>query len=133
MEPYLSKLEPLADEWRGRILFVEVNTSGRVAGRLMDMFGVCSRDEPSIAIGSFRTPGKLIKYKPTPEAGGVRAITRRLVRSFLSDFWRDALRPYLSSQATPTDWNARPVKILTTGNFDHVVGDKSRTILVNFC
>ena len=39
----------------------------------------------------------------------------------------------LKTQATPADWDAEPVKVLTGANFDAVARNPDKHVFVEFC
>jgi hypothetical protein len=43
------------------------------------------------------------------------------------------LQRQLKVQALPSDWDAHPVKVLTTENFDAVAFDPEKSVFVKFC
>ena len=42
-------------------------------------------------------------------------------------------QPHLMSEETPADWDSKPVKVLTGGNFQTVALDPTKNVFVEFC
>lgn len=70
-----------------------------------------------------------IKYKPESYS----ELTASFINQFLQDYYDNKLKPDLMSQEIPNDWDAKPVKVLVGKNFNQIVKDKSKTVLVDFC
>ena len=70
-----------------------------------------------------------IKYKPQSYS----ELTASFISQFIQDYFANKLKPDLMSQEIPDDWDAKPVKVLVGENFNQIVKDKSKTVLVDFC
>lgn len=51
--------------------------------------------------------------------------------NFVNDFLDDKLQPYLKSESVPSD-NTAPVKVVVAKNFEEIVNDKSKDVLIEF-
>ena len=126
--PIYTECERAGETLRGRVLFVLVDTSRVDFERLLMLFSVRSDDEPSVALASFLVEDKIIKYKLAN--GLTTALAKNDILRFVNDFFANKLVPFLSSQRTPVDWNAKTVKVLTAENFERVVYDPTKSVLV---
>lgn len=69
----------------------------------------------------------IAKYKPPSNE-----LTAENMRTFVQDYLDGKLKQHLLSQDLPDDWNATPVKTLVASNFDSIVFDTSKNVLVEF-
>lgn len=53
------------------------------------------------------------------------------LEQFVTDFMADKLEPYLKSEELPED-NTAPVKVVVAKNFDEIVNDKEKDVLIEF-
>lgn len=53
------------------------------------------------------------------------------LEKFISDFLADKLEPYMKSEELPQD-NTTPVKVLVGKNFDEIVNDADKDVLIEF-
>ena len=44
-----------------------------------------------------------------------------------------SLQKHLKTQALPADWDSKPVKVLTTENYEKITTDPELFVLVFFC
>ena len=69
----------------------------------------------------------MAKYKPESND-----ITPETVQDFLQRFLDGKLKQHLLGQDLPEDWDKTPVKTLVAKNFDDVVFDTNKDVLVEF-
>jgi len=124
-EDVLKGFEGVAAGFKGKILFVYLDTDNEDNGRIMEFFGLKKEDTPAVRLITLAED--MTKFKPT--ASGVDADT---VKQFAQDFMDGKLKPHLMSEDTPDDWDAKPVKVLTGGNFKEVALDQSKGVFVEF-
>ncbi|KOB75632.1 Protein disulfide-isomerase [Operophtera brumata] len=56
----------------------------------------------------------------------------KIMSEFIQSFFAGTLKQHLLSEDLPSDWNAKPVKVLVATNFDEVVFDTNKKVLVEF-
>ena len=118
----MDEFKKAARSYKGRTIFVFVDTDSNESSRIMDSFGLKKGDVPTIYLLSL---GKYMKK----EKAELTKIDAQGIVNFLDEFFiKD-----LNSQKIPSDWDAQPVKILVGKNFDQVVRDTTKTVLVEFC
>ncbi|KAA2235409.1 hypothetical protein F0L74_33035, partial [Chitinophaga agrisoli] len=54
------------------------------------------------------------------------------MEEFVQSFFDGTLKQHLLSEDLPADWAAKPVKVLVAANFDEVVFDTTKKVLVEF-
>lgn len=69
----------------------------------------------------------MVKYKPESAE-----LSPENVLAFVTAFTEDKLKKHLLSQDLPEDWDKESVKTLVSTNFDEVVFDTNKDVLVEF-
>lgn len=119
--------------WRNRVMKVAKEFVGKGV-----YFAVANKDEMSSEtsqFGDIDTTGdapfvlargaKDQKYKMDAK------FSMDTFKTFIQDFLADKIKPYLKSEAEPED-NDGPVKVVTASNFDKIVNDPERDVLIEF-
>lgn len=114
-----------AEKFRGKTLFVFVDSDDEENGRVLEFFGLKPADVPAIRLITLKD--EMSKFKPESSE-----ITTSVLTSFVQSFFDGKLKPHLLSQDVPEDWDKTPVKILVGKNFHEVAKDQSKTVLVSF-
>eukprot|EP00997_Jenningsia_sp_PLL12_P006336 NODE_2883_length_850_cov_53.710362_g2385_i0.p1 GENE.NODE_2883_length_850_cov_53.710362_g2385_i0~~NODE_2883_length_850_cov_53.710362_g2385_i0.p1 ORF type:complete len:244 (+),score=84.36 NODE_2883_length_850_cov_53.710362_g2385_i0:90-821(+) len=110
--------------FRDSILFVDVDTNDPRVYRMRDYLGV---ETGTTALGLIKRTLTFQKKYKLEDISDCQAMNE-----FLDKYVADELRPFLKTQDTPEDWDARPVKVLTGHNFDEVTADDRRGVFVKF-
>lgn len=124
-ESLLTEFKTAAKAFKGKSIFVLIDTEVDENERILEFFGMKKEDSPQIRLISLGAD--MIKYKPESND-----LTAKVIQSFVQDFFDNKLKPHLLSQEIPDDWDAKPVKTLVGKNFEQVARDKSKTVLVEF-
>jgi protein disulfide-isomerase A1 len=124
-EDLLKEFREAAKSYRGRVIFVVIDTDVDENERVMEFFGLKKEDAPTVRLISLGQD--MTKYKPESNE-----IKTDILVQFVQDFFDKKIRPHLLSQEIPADWDAQPVKVLVGKNFDQVARDKTKTVLVEF-
>ncbi|NXP72114.1 PDILT protein, partial [Ramphastos sulfuratus] len=102
-----------AAEFRGKMLFVLVDTSEPRNGRVLEYFHIRRVDVPAVRILNLSSDAK---YKmPAGE------VTVENLKAFCQSYLSGKAKLHLSSEAIPEDWDKRPVKVLVGKNFNKIV------------
>jgi protein disulfide-isomerase A1 len=121
----LGQFKEAANGFRGRVIFVLIDTDVDENERVMEFFGLKKEDAPTVRLISLGQD--MTKYKPESTE-----ITASVLTQFVQDFFDQKLKPHLLSQDVPADWDAQPVKVLVGKNFNQVARDRTKTVLVEF-
>lgn len=124
-EKYVENAKEVAKKYRNEMLFVTINTDEEDHKRIMDFFGMEKEEIPSMRL--IRLEENMAKYKPEVADLGAENI-EKFVQSYLDG----NLKQHLLSQKLPEDWDKTPVKVLVASNFDEVVFDTEKDVLVEF-
>jgi len=124
-ETLLGNAKAVASPFRDRILFVSINADEEDHGRILEFFGMKKEEVPAMRI--IKLEEDMAKYKPADAE-----ISSDNIKGFVQDFLDGKLKQHLLSQEVPSDWDAKPVKTLVASNFDEVVFNKDKAVLVEF-
>jgi len=125
-ETILSEFKEAAKVFRGRAIFVLVDSDVDENGRVLEFFGLKKEDSPTIRLIN-NTLTDVVKFKPHETE-----ITASVVTKFVQDFFDDKLKKDMLSQELPADWDSQPVKVLVGNNFEKIARDRSKSVLVEF-
>jgi protein disulfide-isomerase A1 len=114
-----------AAAFKGKILFIYLDTANEDNARIMEFFGLKVAETPAVRL--ITLADEMTKYKP--ESTGVDTET---IKAFAQSFLDGKLKPHLMSEDVPSDWDAKPVKVLVGKNFNDVALDKEKAVLVEF-
>jgi len=125
LEQYAEKAKDVAKKFRSEVLFVTINADEEDHKRILDFFGMEKEEVPSMRL--IRLEEDMAKYKPeNPKLNADN------IESFVQSYIDGKLKQHLLSQKLPEDWDKTPVKVLVSSNFDEVVFNKDKDVLVEF-
>ncbi|CAC5402333.1 PDIA1 [Mytilus coruscus] len=111
--------------FKGKVLFITLDTSDEDNARILEFFGLKKEETPAarlITLGEDMT-----KYKPDSDDLSEDAVT-----SFVQAFLDGKLKAHLMSEEVPADWDSKPVKTLVGKNFKEVAFNQDKAVLVEF-
>jgi len=115
-----------ADDLAGKIIFVKSTTTDGIQAKLAEYVGVDAKSAPCLRI--IELGEDLVKYaydKPLAE------LSTESIESFIADFKAGSLKAHLKSEPIPES-NDGPVKTLVGGNWQDIVGDSTKDVLVKY-
>ncbi|XP_038223459.1 protein disulfide-isomerase [Zerene cesonia] len=124
-EKYLEVLKPVAKTYREKIMTVAIDTDEDDHQRILEFFGMKKDEVPSARLIALEQD--MAKYKPA-----TNELTANAIEEFVQSFFAGTLKQHLLSEDLPEDWSAKPVKVLVASNFDEVVFDSNKKVLVEF-
>jgi len=124
-EDVLEGFSKAAADFKGKILFIYLDTDNEDNARIMEFFGLKAEEVPAVRLITLAED--MTKYKPT--STGIDADT---IKSFAQDFLDGKLKPHLMSEDVPEDWDAKPVKVLVGSNFKEVALNQEKAVFVEF-
>ncbi len=125
IEKYAEPAKELAKQFRDKVLFVTINADEEDHTRILEFFGMKKEEIPSMRL--IRLEDDMAKYKPKDAE-----LSPANIESFVQSFLDGKLKQHLLSQDLPEDWDKTPVKTLVSTNFDEVVFNKDKDVLVEF-
>eukprot|EP00096_Caligus_rogercresseyi_P004219 TRINITY_DN183_c0_g4_i1.p1 TRINITY_DN183_c0_g4~~TRINITY_DN183_c0_g4_i1.p1 ORF type:complete len:523 (-),score=193.74 TRINITY_DN183_c0_g4_i1:173-1741(-) len=118
-------IRSLAEEYRHRIMFVIVDIDEDDNRRVIDYLGIKKDKMPSLRI--IQMKDEIWKFKPDDTS-----VTKENVQKFVDEYLEGKIMRDYKSEDLPSNWDSKPVKYLTAKNFDAIVFDKSKDVLVEF-
>ncbi|MEE6497687.1 hypothetical protein FKM82_002810 [Ascaphus truei] len=116
--------ESAALEFRGKFVFVFVETNETRNGRIFEYFRITEVDVPAVRILNLTSD---VKYRmPADE------VNFENLRSFCQSYLDGKAKPKLDSEDIPKDWDKNPVKVLVGKNFNRVAFNKTSNTFVMF-
>lgn len=125
VDKYVDGAKEIAKKYRNEMLFVTINTDEEDHKRILDFFGMEKEEIPSMRL--IRLEENMAKYKPA-----VADLSAENIEKFVQSYLDGELKQHLLSQKLPEDWDKNPVKVLVAANFDEVVFDTEKDVLVEF-
>ncbi|XP_028757057.1 protein disulfide isomerase-like 1-4 isoform X1 [Neltuma alba] len=120
-EKFVSVFQEAAKFFKGKLIFVHVEMDNEDVGRpVADYFGITG-NAPQVIGYTGNDDGK--KFVLDGE------VTRDKIKAFGEDFLEDKLKPFYKSDPVP-DNNDGDVKIVVGDNFDEIVLDESKDVLL---
>ncbi|OCT64253.1 hypothetical protein XELAEV_18045355mg [Xenopus laevis] len=116
--------ESAALEFRGKLVFILVDTDESRNGRIFEYFRITEVDTPAVRILNLTTD---VKYRMPADEVSFENL-RRFCRSYLDG----KAKPKKESEEIPKDWDKNPVKLLVGKNFNHVAFNKTTNTFIMF-
>jgi protein disulfide-isomerase A1 len=120
----------IATEYKGKVLFVYVDSDKAENKRVLDFFGMKPTDVPGMRMTHMGD--SMVKYKPEVSNLDDNDEFDSNVRTFVEDVLSGKLKPHLKSEEVPEDWDKEPVKVLVGKNFAEVALNADKNVLVEF-
>jgi len=124
-ETILTEFRTAAKQFKGKVIFVLIDSDVDENERVMEFFGLKVADTPTMRLISLGA--EMTKFKPESIE-----LTTAVMSTFVNDFFAGKLKQHLLTQDEPADWDALPVKVLVGKNFERVALDKTKSVLVEF-
>lgn len=125
LDKYIEVARTVAKNFRDQVLFVSINSDEEDHQRILEFFGMKKEEVPSMRL--IKLEEDMAKYKPEKAD-----LSEDNIKSFVEKFLKNELKQHLLSQELPEDWDKTGVKTLVATNFDDVVFNKDKDVLVEF-
>jgi len=118
-------LATVAKKYKGQLLWITLDAEKPANRRVMEFFGITVENTPTVRI--INVTQDMQKFAPPSPDLSVDSLTH-----FVKSYTEGSAGEHLNSEATPADWDAKPVKVLTGGNFAEVALDPTKSVFVEF-
>ncbi|EFA00647.1 protein disulfide-isomerase [Tribolium castaneum] len=115
----------VAKPFKEQVLFVTIDAGEEDHQRILEFFGMKKEEVPAARL--IKLEEDMAKYKPETDE-----LSSESIKKFVEDFLAGKLKQHLLSQDLPEDWDKEAVKVLVATNFDSVVFDADKDVLVEF-
>lgn len=121
----MEEFKKSASEFKEKVLFVVIDSDQDEHERIIEYFGLKKDELPGLRF--IKLHEQMTKYKyPHDE------LVSDKITEFVVGVLDGKVKPHLLTQDLPEDWDKNPVKVLVGTNFDEVVFDKTKDVLVEF-
>ncbi|KAF5305275.1 hypothetical protein FQA39_LY09240 [Lamprigera yunnana] len=117
-------VENVMNDFKDQIFFCKIDTDQKMYKNVMHLHEVKAGQPPLFRI--LKMQG-MAKYKPDCDE-----CTEENARKFVEDYLAGKLKRQLKGQPCPADWDKKPVQVLVASNYDQVVNDPTKNVLVDF-
>jgi len=118
-------LSKLAKIYKGKLMFIVVDTEVKELKQIVDYFKVPETEHPALRI--VRLGEHMQRFKSQD-----LSLDEENIKSLIEKFFAGELKPELLSEDIPEDWDHKPVKVLVGKNFNDVVNSTEKNTLVMF-